>query len=155
MTVICSKLSYSTNYYHIFTISNKDTTLDRSSKYKTILTIINVYIGSYIKNKVFTIFTIVNIELLTFYGIDRLCFELILLIFEIIVLRINFLFFECCWENVVLWLWFLCGNLLRFFRLLDNRRWRLNNIWLILYRSYWILDLLFSWWLLFNFVFAL
>ncbi len=134
MTVICSKLSYRTNYYHIFTISNKDTTLDRSSKYKTILTIIDVYIGSYIKNKVFTIFTIINIELLTFYGIDRFCFELILLIFEIIVLGINFLFFECCWENVVFWL--LCRNLLGFFRLLDNRRGRLNNFWLILYSSY-------------------
>jgi hypothetical protein len=55
---------------HIFTIPQKNTTLARCTKYKTILTIINVYIGSDVENVKNTIFTVIYIELLLFNWID-------------------------------------------------------------------------------------
>lgn len=65
MTLKSSKLPSRRHNNQIPTIPNKYSTLAWSYIHKTILTIIDVEIGSNIKNKIMTTFTIINIELLT------------------------------------------------------------------------------------------
>ena len=105
MPIVQSKLPCNPNKNHILATSNKDTTFTRSSKHKAILTIINVDIGSDIKDKVERSLTVFNIELLSFKRINNFNFELILLIFEIEVFRIEFLFLWFCWQDVVFRFW--------------------------------------------------
>ena len=139
MTVICPKLPNNSHNNKIPTIPSKNTALTWCCKNKTIFTIINVKIGNDIEDKICSFFAIINIELLSFYRIYRFYPELILLVFEVIVLWVEDFLFYFWWQDVV----FGFRGLL-----LDDYWW---YFWLDLLLWWWGLWL---WsWLLLNFVF--
>lgn len=144
MAIICPKLPHSRYYNHIFTTSHKDTTLNRCSKDKTILAIINVYISSNIEDKIHSTFTFIDIKLLTFQRIDWLDFKLVLLLFEAVICRVKFFLLHTCIENIV----FGFGFLLDYFRL------RLD-LWLFLLFNGLTILLFMLYYLWFNLVFLL
>lgn len=93
VTIIRSKLPHNPYNNQVAAASGENATLTGRRKDKAVLTVIDVDVGSDIEDKVSTVFTSIDIKLLTFDGIDGLDLELVLLLFEEIVLRIEgFLF---------------------------------------------------------------
>jgi len=100
MTFICSELFCSSYHYKIVTVSNKYCALTRCNINFTVLCVINVDIGSYVKDKILTVITGIDIVLLTLYWIDFFNFKLVCLIFKLVVIRIVFLFYSLWLENI-------------------------------------------------------
>lgn len=111
MTIICSKLPYCSYDDHIFTIPDKNAALNRSSEYETILTIIDVYIGGYVKYEICSILTSVNVELLPLYWVNRFYSELIFLLLKVIILWIKFLLLYWRGHDIIFWFWLLLHNI--------------------------------------------
>lgn len=104
VTVISSELCCCSNNYHIFATAYKYTTLNRPNKNNTIRAIINIKISTNVKNEIIAVFAVLYVKLLTFYAIRNFDFKLVLLIFEVVVLRIELFLFYFWWHNIVFWL---------------------------------------------------
>lgn len=100
MTLKCSELTSDGNNNHILAIPNKDSAFTWRNIHKTILSIINVEIGSNIKHKKLTVLTVLNIELLLIQSIDLLHLERTILVDKSIIIQIN-LFLYLGWKDVI------------------------------------------------------
>lgn len=118
MAIVSSKLPNCCYYYHIFAISYKNTAFNWRSKYETIFTIINIYIGCHIKDKICTIFAFINIKLLPFQWINKFDFELVLLLLKWVISRVEFFLFHTSIQDIIFWFWFLLRYFLLFWYLL-------------------------------------
>lgn len=127
MTIICSELACSSHNNHILTTTYKYAALYWCRKNDTVWTIINVDVGTDVKYEIIAFVTIFNVKLLTFYWVRYFDFKLFVLIFEVIILRVEFLLLYFWWHYVILR--FLGLSLL--FRNCDNNwllRSRLNSL---------------------------
>ena len=108
VTIIRPKLTHNSYNNQVAAASGENATLTGRRKDKAVLAIIDVDVGGDIEDKVGTVFTSIDIKLLAFDGIDGLDLELVLLLFEVIVLRIEGFLFCLRRQDVVLRLgWFL------------------------------------------------
>ena len=108
VTIIRSKLTHNPYNNQVAAASGENATLTGCRKDKAVLTVIDVDVGGDIEDKVGTVFTSIDIKLLTFDGIDGLDLELVLLLFEVIVLWVESFLFCLGGQDVVLRLgWFL------------------------------------------------
>lgn len=100
MALKCSELASDRNNDQILTIPDKDSALTWCNIHKTVLSIIDVEIGSNIKHKKLAVFTVLNIELLLIESIDLLHLERPILIDKPIIIQINLLLYFR-WEDVI------------------------------------------------------
>lgn len=96
MALVSSKLFGGRDDGQIFTVSNKNSAFTRSNINLTIVSIIDVNVGSDVKNKILRISAILDVILLAFNRIDFLYSELIRFILKPIIIWI-ILFLHCFW----------------------------------------------------------
>lgn len=154
VAIICSELSCCSHDDHIFAAADKNAALYGSCEYDTVGAIIDVDIGADVKHEVFAFVTVFNVELLTFNWIGDFYFKLLILIFEIVVLRLEFLLLYFRWHYVVFWflgldLGLMTNDLLR----LSNHRLGGRLYWLERFVGW--MQLLWRWLLYFIFVFGI
>lgn len=150
VALVSSKLFSNCNNFKVFTISDKDSWLDRPNENEAVFSVIDIDVCCDIEDEVGTVFAVVDVILLFFDRIDFFNFERVSLIDKPIIVRVVFLFRSLRFQDKIAQSWlrllffFNRLNFLRFFdQLLPLRFFRLYFFKLfILWLSLWLCLLL-------------